>query len=112
MHPPQALGPPAVMIYLELSLSATAMAICAGTLLAALAAWGTFKSSDVPPVRLSPPSKPKQVYCWLLDWDCKHPKRKRMEYAILYTRSSVGLGRERCGRGESKWAMRIWSLTP
>ena len=42
------------MVYLELSLFATAMALCAGALLAALAAWCTSKSSDEPPVRLSP----------------------------------------------------------
>ena len=47
----QALGLPAVMVYLELSLFATAMALCAGVLVAALAAWATSKSSDEPPVR-------------------------------------------------------------
>lgn len=60
MHPPQALGPPAVVIYLELSLFAIAMAVCAGALLAALAAWATSKSSDEPPVRLPPQAK----YCF------------------------------------------------
>ena len=49
----QALGPPAVMLYLELSLFATAMALCAGVLVAGLAAWATSKSSEEPPVRTS-----------------------------------------------------------
>ena len=47
----QALGPPAVMLYLELSLFATAMALFAGVLVAGLAAWATSKSSEEPPVR-------------------------------------------------------------
>lgn len=50
----QAMGPPAVIVYLELSLFAIAMALCAGVLVAALAAWATSKSTDEPPVRPSP----------------------------------------------------------
>ena len=42
---------PAVMLYLELSLFAMAMGLCAGILLAGLAAWGTSKGNNEPPVR-------------------------------------------------------------
>ena len=48
----QALGPVAIMVYLELSLLAMSMALCAGLLVAGLAAWGTSKSSDEAPVSI------------------------------------------------------------
>ena len=41
---------PAVMLYLQLSLSALAMGLCAGILLAGLAAWGTSNGNNEPPV--------------------------------------------------------------
>ena len=41
---------PAVMLYLQLSLFAMAMGLCAGVLLAGLAAWGTCKGNNEPPV--------------------------------------------------------------
>ena len=49
----QALGPAAIMVYLELSLLAISMALCAGLLVAGLAAWGTSKSRDEAPVSIS-----------------------------------------------------------
>ena len=49
---PQVFGLPAVMVYLELSLFAFAMALCVGIATAGLAAWGTSKSTEEAPVRL------------------------------------------------------------
>ena len=46
----QVFALPAVMLYLRLSLSAVAMGLCAGVLLAGLAAWGTSKGNNEPPV--------------------------------------------------------------
>ena len=47
----QVFALPAVMLYLQLSLFAIAMGLCAGILLAGLAAWGTSKDNNEPPVR-------------------------------------------------------------
>ncbi len=49
----QALGPAAIMVYLELSLLAISMALCAGLVVAGLAAWGTSGSADEAPVGIS-----------------------------------------------------------
>ena len=46
----QVFALPAVMLYLQLSLFAMAMGLCAGVLLAGLAAWGTSKGNNEPPV--------------------------------------------------------------
>ena len=46
----QVFALPAVMLYLQLSLFAMAMGLCAGILLAGLAAWGTSKGNNEPPV--------------------------------------------------------------
>ena len=46
----QVFALPAVVLYLQLSPFAMAMGLCAGILLAGLAAWGTSKGNNEPPV--------------------------------------------------------------
>ena len=59
----QALAPPSVMLYLELSLVWTGMALCVGVLLAGLAAWGTWKCPDEPPVSLHCQTSTSELVC-------------------------------------------------
>ena len=63
----QVFALPAVMLYLQLSLFAMAMALCAGILLAGLAAWGTSKGDNEPPV-----SAPILLQC-----NAQHDRGKR-----------------------------------
>ena len=59
----QALAPPSVMLYLELSLVWTGVALCVGVLLAGLAAWGTCKCPDEPPVSLLCQTSISELVC-------------------------------------------------